>query len=232
MQLAGTVVSGDTTGVTMGASSIFQLNNANGHLTDGTVMLLGGSTGQTVGQISSGIGFSRENVNDWGTQLRFYTHNSATDVLSTLKERMRINSAGNLGIGETNPSYRLDVKTPANNIASFESQASSYPSSVIYNAVIGRGTNIIAPSTTTTIARGYGGAIALIVMRNVAGVADTQNTYLVTWGWNTASLLYSNSYGTNATAITFTASASDLQVTHTHSGNCTFILSSLINGEL
>ena len=101
VQLAGTNVSGDTTGTTMGAGAIFQLNNTNASQTNSTIMLLGGGTSNNVGQISSGIGFSRENENNWGTQLRFYTHNSATDVLSTLKERMRIDSNGLLNINTT-----------------------------------------------------------------------------------------------------------------------------------
>ena len=101
IQLAGTSVSGDTTGTTMGAGAIFQLNNTNASQTNSTIMLLGGGTSNNVGQISSGIGFSRENENNWGTQLRFYTHNSATDVLSTLKERMRIDSNGLLNINTT-----------------------------------------------------------------------------------------------------------------------------------
>ena len=101
IQLAGTNVSGDTTGATMGAGAIFQLNNTNASQTNSTIMLLGGGTSNNVGQISSGIGFSRESENTWGTQLRFYTHNSATDVLSTLKERMRIDSNGLLNINTT-----------------------------------------------------------------------------------------------------------------------------------
>jgi len=78
---------------------------------------LGGGTSSTVGQISSGIGFSRENENDWGTQLRFYTHNTATDVLSTLKERMRIDSSGNLLVGVTSGSYHTLAKDIAGNFA-------------------------------------------------------------------------------------------------------------------
>ena len=110
VQLAGTVISGSTTGVTMGAGAIFQLNNSNAGATNSTVMLLAGGTGDTtVGQISSGIGFSREDENTWGTQLRFYTHNSATDVLSTLNEQMRITSGGNVGIGTTSPYTALQV---------------------------------------------------------------------------------------------------------------------------
>jgi hypothetical protein len=146
-------------------------------------------------------------------------------------EKVRITSAGNFGVGETNPTFKLDVKTTANNIAAFESQASSYPSSSIYNAVIGRGTNIIPPSTTTTLALGYGGGIALIVMRGDTGVADTQYTYLVTWAWNSATVLFVNTYGTFATTSTFTASSGQLQVNHNHSGACFFGVSVLTNGE-
>jgi len=161
--------------------------------------------------------------------LGFYTKSGTAEPT----EKMRIQSNGNVAIGfnEANSSFKLGVKATANNIAAFESQASSYPSSAPYNAVIGRGTNIIAPSTTTTIARGYGGGIALIVMRANTGVADTQYTYLVTWAWNSATVLFVNTYGSNATTSTFTASASDLQVNHNHSGACYFAVTVLMNGE-
>jgi hypothetical protein len=90
---------------------------------------------------------------DGTTSAQFGTETSHPLVFLTGNtERARITSGGNFGVGETNPTFKLDVKTTANNIAAFESQASSYPSSSIYNAVIGRGTNIIPPSTTTTLA--------------------------------------------------------------------------------
>jgi hypothetical protein len=169
---------------------------------------------------------------DGTTSAQFGTETSHPLVFLTGNtERARITSGGNFGVGETNPTFKLDVKTTANNIAAFESQASSYPSSSIYNAVIGRGTNIIPPSTTTTLAAGYGGGIALIVMRGDTGVADTQYTYLVTWAWNSATVLFVNTYGTNATTSTFTASAGQLQVNHNHSGACFFAVSVLTNGE-
>jgi hypothetical protein len=98
--LAGTTITGNTTGVSMGSGAIFQLNNSNAATTNNTVMLLGGGTGSTVGQISSGFGFTRENgESNWGTQIRFYTHPPDVAVLSTLNEVMRIDSSGRLGIG-------------------------------------------------------------------------------------------------------------------------------------
>jgi len=97
----GVVITGNTTGATMGANAIVQLNNSNS-ITDSTVMLLGGGTGGNPGQISSGFGFTRENsASHWGTQIRFYTHPPDTTVLSTLNEAARIDSSGNLLVGTT-----------------------------------------------------------------------------------------------------------------------------------
>jgi hypothetical protein len=93
INLTGVAVAGDTDGATIGSSGIINLYNSN-QATNSTVMLLGGGSDSTVGQIASGIGFSRENSADWGTQLRFYTHSIATSDLDELKERMRIDSGG------------------------------------------------------------------------------------------------------------------------------------------
>jgi hypothetical protein len=97
----GVVITGNTTGVAMGANAIVQLNNSN-TVTDSTVMLLGGTTGGSPGQISSGFGFTRENsAANWGTQIRFYTHPPDVVALTTLNEAMRIDSSGNLLVGTT-----------------------------------------------------------------------------------------------------------------------------------
>jgi hypothetical protein len=70
----------------------------------------------------------------------------------------------------------------------------------------------------------------MIIMYQASGL-DTQYTYLVTWGWSTASVLFTNSYGVNATTSTFTASGGSLQVSHDHTtGNCIYVLGAVING--
>ena len=100
--LTGVAITGDTDGATMGENAIAHLLDSNAGTTNSTVMLLGGGGGVT-GQIKSGIGFSRENGSNWGTQLRFYTHSTATSDLDELNEAMRIDSSGNLGIGTPSP---------------------------------------------------------------------------------------------------------------------------------
>jgi hypothetical protein len=112
--LTGVAITGDTDGATMGENAIAHLLDSNAGATNSTVMLLGGGGGVT-GQIKSGIGFSRENASNWGTQLRFYTHSTATSDLDELNEAMRIDSSGNLGIGTDAPGRQLHVKSTAAN---------------------------------------------------------------------------------------------------------------------
>lgn len=78
----------------------------------------GGTTGSTVGvfgcqnatpAIGAGIGFTRTSSADWGTHVTFYTHPSNVSGIQDLFERMRITSAGDVGINEPLPDYKLDV---------------------------------------------------------------------------------------------------------------------------
>jgi len=98
--LAGVAITGNTDGATMGASSIFHLYDANSVTANSTVMLLGGGGG-AAGSIKSGIGFSRENAGNWGTQLRFYVHPTSTSDIDALNEVARFDASGNFIIGKT-----------------------------------------------------------------------------------------------------------------------------------
>ncbi len=101
--LTGVVVAGNTDGATIGKASTVKLVNSNNYgSTDAGVFLLGGGTGGSVGQISSGLGFFRENSGNWGTQLRFYTHPTATSDIDALNEVMRITAGGTLLLGRAN----------------------------------------------------------------------------------------------------------------------------------
>jgi len=100
IKLSGTAITGDTDGATVSSDAIVNLYNSN-QVANSTVMLLGGGSDTTIGQIASGIGFTRANATDWGTQLRFYVHGPNTSDLDELNEAMRIDSSGNVGIGSS-----------------------------------------------------------------------------------------------------------------------------------
>jgi len=107
VEVAGTTT--PTSLTTVGPSSINLYAATNGVSTNGTTGIFGWTA--TTG-IGSGIGFSRENSADWGTQIRFYTHPTATSNIGDITERMRIDSSGNLLVGVTSgTSYKLSLKT-------------------------------------------------------------------------------------------------------------------------
>ena len=105
IQVTGTTT--PTSAVNVGPSSINLYAATNGSSTDGTTGIFGWNA-STPG-IGSGIGFSRESSADWGTQIRFYTHPTATSNIGDITERARIDSSGNLGIGTTSPTAKLHV---------------------------------------------------------------------------------------------------------------------------
>jgi len=102
---------GPTFGITPG-SSMFEIIDSTSPATNtGGTMMLGGRVQTASGPINpegfAGIKGGREtSANDnYAGYLAFYTASAG----SLWNEAMRINSIGNVGIGNTGPSYRLDV---------------------------------------------------------------------------------------------------------------------------
>ena len=176
--LTGVAVAGDTDGATMGENAIVHLLDSNSTATNSTVMLLGGGGGAT-GQIKSGIGFSRESAANWGTQLRFYTHSTPTSDLDELKERMRIDSSGNLLLGTTSASG--SGATLGKQVIQFAGASENglylddtRTSSGIDNAIIfGRGATYCGKiETTTAPATNYVSASDQRLKENIADADD------------------------------------------------------------
>jgi len=96
VEVAGTTT--PTSLTTVGPSSINLYAATNGTSTNGTTGIFGWNSTSGIG---SGIGFSRENSADWGTQIRFYTHPTSTTNIGDITERMRLDSSGRLLVGLT-----------------------------------------------------------------------------------------------------------------------------------
>jgi hypothetical protein len=109
VEVAGTTT--PTSLTTVGPSSINLYAATNGGSTNGTTGIFGWAA--TTG-IGSGIGFSRESSVDWGTQIRFYTHPTATSNIGDITERARIDSSGNFMVGTTSASRFIDFEKNQN----------------------------------------------------------------------------------------------------------------------
>lgn len=147
-------------------------------------------------------------------------------------EKARINASGYLGIGTSSPSVPLHVSRNSHPVlAAFGSAGTNSTSSI--NAVansltIGRAVINVPASTTTSLVGGYGGNMVLISLQAASGVADIQYTIVVTSGWNSATVLFSNTYGVNQATFTFSASGGTLQVSHNHSGAVNMTVTPLV----
>jgi hypothetical protein len=98
IQVAGTTTPTNATNV--GPSSINFYPATNGSSTDCTTGIF--SWNSNTPGVGSGIGFSRENSSDWGTQIRFYTHPTALTNNGDITERFRIASSGAIGLSGAN----------------------------------------------------------------------------------------------------------------------------------
>jgi len=109
--LTGAVISGDTDGATIGKGGIVQLCNGNNFgSSDATVFLLGGGTSGAVGQIASGFGFARHNLNNWGTQIKMYVHPADIVDLDELHEAARVGPL-EFVVNETSNNYDFRIES-------------------------------------------------------------------------------------------------------------------------
>lgn len=112
--LTGQVVTGNTDGATFGKGGIVQLTNTTNYTSsDATILLLGSGSNGTAGQIASGFGFSRHNLNNWGTQIRMYVHPADTADLDELHEAARV-APNEFIINEVSNDYDFRIESDNN----------------------------------------------------------------------------------------------------------------------
>ena len=134
------------------------------------------------GSLKSMIASSRVVTNQWGTDLRFYTHPPDTSSVNQHKvyERMRITSDGSVGIGEDNPTEKLHVSGTVHQTA--------FRGSGNVSGLVTLG----ASSGNTTVDTGIsvnasngGGAMMVLASRNTSDQTNTAaGMYLLDFRYN------------------------------------------------
>jgi hypothetical protein len=137
-----------------------------------------------------------------------------------------------LSDGDGNPKLRIDGEAGAVTQLALIQQTESTATIASINkaTVTGRNRLSIANNTTTNIVSGYFGSIVMITSIGQASPRDFQYTWLVTHGWSTATVLFTNSYGGNTFTVTFTASNGNLQINHNGGANIEFVTTAILQG--
>jgi len=190
--------------------------------------VVGGARATTLLVLNGGTPTTPNNT----TPTFFSPASGVLGLVTNGSERLRIDSSGNVGIGTTSPGAPLHVSRNSSTVlavfGSAGTNATSSISSVGNGLTIGRSVINVPASTTTSLVSGYGGNMVLISLQAASGVADIQYTIVVTSGWNSATVLFSNTYGGNQATFTFSASTGVLQVSHNHSGAVNMTVTPLV----
>jgi hypothetical protein len=146
-------------------NTLFKSDNANGAYTAYDL----GASGATLGYIGAG------NQLGTGVSTDFALRAQTEMALLTggANERVRIDNVGNVGIGETNPTVKLQVKY--DNTNTFSSSTSANPTLLLYNGSNQTGSYATLQFRTSN----SNGAASIFSIGNVASSTNYQGTFVI-----------------------------------------------------
>ena len=98
--------------------------------------------------------------------------------------------------------------------------------------VIGMARISLISGSATNISNGYFGSLVLVNTHAQSAPYNYQYTMLITHGWNSASVLFTNSYGGNTTTITASASSGVLRLTQSSGTNLEATVTSFLGSYM
>ena len=120
------------------------------------------------------------------------------------------------------------------NLAHWESHVkrTTQPVNRADSIVIGMARISLISGSATNISNGYFGSLVLVNTHAQSAPYNYQYTMLITHGWNSASVLFTNSYGGNTTTITASASSGVLRLTQSSGTNLEATVTSFLGSYM
>ena len=120
------------------------------------------------------------------------------------------------------------------NVAHWESHVkrTTQPVNRADSIVIGMARISLISGSATNISNGYFGSLVLVNTHAQSAPYNYQYTMLITHGWNSASVLFTNSYGGNTTTITASASSGVLRLTQSSGTNLEATVTSFLGSYM
>ena len=212
---------------------------------------LGASAGETnqTGGSNTYVGRS-SGASATGASNTFIGRNAGSQVVNgeknTFVGRYQGNSGGYdlrtqnnhivLSDGEGNPAEIIYPSNNANygNAVAWKSfvKKTGTPSSTANAITLGQSRITLTNNTATNIASGYYGNLVQVFTHAQSAPYNYQYTFLVSSGWNSASVLFSNTYGGNNTTFTFSASSGVMRCHQNSGANIEVTVLALMNSYL
>ena len=141
-----------------------------------------------------------------------------------------------LSDGEGNPAEIIYPSNNANygNAVAWKSfvKKTGTPTATANAITLGQSRITLTNNTTTNIASGYYGNLVQVFTHAQSAPYNLQYTFLVTSGWSSATVLFTNSYGSNNTTFTFSASSGVMRCHQNSGANIEITVLALMNSYL
>ena len=174
-----------------------------------------------------------------GSTLTDGDKNTFVGKYSGNQDNLDLRTADNFIVLSDGDGYPVAVNYPPTdasygNVAHWESHVkrTTQPANRPDSIVIGMARISLVSGSATNISNGYFGSLVMVNTHAQSAPYNYQYTMLITHGWNSASVLFTNSYGGNTTTITASASSGVLRLTQSSGTNLEATVTSFLGSYM